>query len=635
MSDELLPYYNRELAFIRRLGAEFARSHPRIAGRLQLTPDAAQDPHVERLIEAFAYLNARTRHKLEDDFPEITDALLGVLYPHYQAPIPSMAVVQFVLDPGQGDLLAGHTLPSKTTLQTDPIDGQPCRFRTCYPTTIWPIELTAAQLQGQPFSAPKIDLPAEPDAVLRLQLQCYSKDVTFSQLKADSLRFFLNGQSQHVFPLYELIFNNTLGVALATSAGDKNPVPLQKSCIRPVGFESDQGMLPYTARSFLGYRLLSEYFAFPQKFLFFDVLLGDGADLNLKDLNPISQQDAGGRLEIYFYLNHTTVDLQQNVTADTFRLGCTPMVNLYEQRAEPIALSHTRTEYRVVPDARRPLAHEVYSIDRVTATSPDNEQVEHEPFYSFKHASDRRQGKAFWQAVRRSAGAGADRADGGTEVYLSLVDLEFSPSAPADWTLDVQTTCLSRDLPHRLPMGDGLPGFRLIQAAPVSSIRCMTGRPTPTLRPPRKHGAMWRLISHLSLNHLSLVDYEQGADALREILKLYDFADSAETRAMIDGILNVSSRRVVGRIPAGPRRQVAGQKPDQTRIGFCRGVETTIHFDEERFTGSGVYLFACVLERFLGLYCSVNSFSKLVATTNKREKELRKWSPRAGESVLL
>jgi len=380
-----------------------------------------------------------------------------------------------------------------------------------------------------------------------------------------------------------------------------------------VGFERDEGILPWPNRSFLGYRVLSEYFAFPQKFLFFDLVGLDKQILNR----------AGNRLELYLYLSRSSVDLEQNVAATTFQLGCTPVVNLYKQRAEPIALSHTQTEYRVAPDARRPLANEVYSIDRVTATSPDNEQVEYEPFYSFKHASDRLAQKTFWYAERRPAERCGGEPDQGTEVYLSLVDLGFEASSPGDWTLDVETTCLNRDLPYRLSWRQGQSGLRLTTGAPVSRIESVSGGPTRTLRPALKRGAAWRLISHLSLNHLSLTDEKEGADALREILTLYDFADSGETRAMIEGILSVRSRRVVGR--------VAGD----LRGGFCRGVEVTLHFDEDRFAGSGLFLFASVLERFLGLYCSVNSFSKLIAAANKREGELRRWPPRAAETVLL
>ena len=611
MSEELVPYYNRELSYIRRLGAEFAQAHPKIAARLVLGPHGTEDPHVERLIEAFAYLNARIRHKLDDDLPEITDAMLGVVYPHYQVPIPSMAVVQFVLDRGQADLVGGYAIPRESALEADWPDGEPCRFRTCYPVTLFPIEVASASLTGRPYSAPSVSGAGDAVAVLRIQLQCFSKDVVFAQLAAGALRFYLNGQSQHVFALYELLLNSTLAVAVASSPRDPQPVVLPPQSVRPVGFDRDEGMLPYSARSFLGYRLLTEYFTFPQKFLFFEL-----AGLGPKVLKST------GTLELFFYLNRSTLDLEQNVAADTFRLGCTPIVNLYGRRAEPIALTQTETEYRVVPNARHPLSSEIYSIDRVAATSPEGEQVDFQPFYSFKHAAAREGYKAFWHATRRPAADPGAKGDRGTEVWLSLVDLGFSPAAPPRWTLDVETTCLDRDRPSRLPFGEGQPVLRLTKGGPLARIACLT-RPTATLRPALKHGALWRLISHLSLNHLSLADSQEGADALREILKLYDFADSAETRAMIDGVLSVRTRRVAGRAAGEPRG------------GFCRGLEVTVLFDEERFAGSGVYLFACVLERFLGLYCSINSFSKLIATTNKREGDLRRWPARAGETVLL
>jgi type VI secretion system protein ImpG len=291
-------------------------------------------------------------------------------------------------------------------------------------------------------------------------------------------------------------------------------------------------------------------------------------------------------------------------------------VNLYRQRAEPISLSHHLSEYRVVPDARRPLVHEVYSIDRVSATSPDNETMEYDPFYSLKHHRDRQGEKRYWSARRQASDVAGD---GGTEVLISLVDLGFNPSAASGWTLEVETTCVNRDLPHRLNLNEGPSAFRLTGGGPIASIACLSGRATPTIRPPRKRGALWRLISHLSLNHWSLIDGKEGADGLREILSVYDFADSADTRSMIEGLLSVRSRRVAGRSGGG----------------FCRGLEVTIHLDEDRFAGQGIYLFAAVLERFLGLYCSLNSFSKLIVTTNRREGELRRWLPRAGETVLL
>ncbi len=612
MSDELLPYYNRELAFIRQMGAEFAQAHPKIAGRLRLGPEASKDPHVARLIEAFAYLNARTHHKLDDDFPEVSEALLGVLYPHYLTPTPSAAIVRFELDRQQGELTTGYRIPRGALIETEPIEGQPCRFRTCYPTTLWPIELKQAELRSAPFTAPAVRLKPPAVAVVRLQLDCLSDKVSFSKLPLGSLRFFLKGQSQYVYDLYELLLNNTVAVAVAGGPGDPQPHVLSRDCLQPVGLHRDEGLLDYLPRTFWGYRLLSEYFAFPEKFLFFDIT----------GLTPGVLSRLQRRMELFLYVNRHSPDLERNVNQDTFQMGCCPMVNLYRQRAEPITLSHTVTQYRVIPDARRPRSHEVYSVDRVVATSPDGREHEFLPFYSVKHARATQPQQQFWYASRRPAGYAAGQADYGTEVFLSLVDLEFRPSSPGDWTLDVETTCLNRDLPHRLPFGGGQPLLQLASGGPIARVACLTA-PTSTLRPALRHGTVWRLISHLSLNHLSLTDNVDGADALREILMLYDVADSPETRALIEGLVGVSCQRVVGR------------SGGSVSAGFCRGLEVTLKFDEEKYTGGGVFLFASVLERFLGLYVSINSFTRTIATTTKREEPLRQWPPRAGEQVLL
>ncbi|HZW29684.1 MAG TPA: type VI secretion system baseplate subunit TssF [Isosphaeraceae bacterium] len=612
MPDELLDYYNRELRFIRELANSFARSHPKIAERLRLSADdAADDPHVERLIEAFAYLTARIRLKLDDDLPEITESLLNLIYPHYLAPVPSMAIVQFQLDPEQVQLTKGHVIPRHTELQTELIEGKPCQFRTCYPVTLWPIELKQAGLAEAPFVAPETPYSGEATAVLRLSLASLTKEITFAAMGLDVLRLFLRGQPHNVHRLYELLLNHTIGVAVAGSARDPQPTLLERDCVRAVGFERDEGLLSYPARSFLGYRLLTEYFAFPQKFLFVDLVLPQRA---LADL--------GQQLEVYLFLNRSVPELVRTVTAQTFPLGCTPIINLFKQRAETISLTHTDFELPVVPDRRLPLAYEIYSIDRVVATPPQGSPVEYRPFFSVKHAVDRAAETRYWHATRRRAEESGVVGDSGTDVSIALVDLKFRPSAPANWTLDVETTCLNRDLPERLPFGGDQPRLEMTQGKGlVARIRCLTP-PTRTLRPELGHGAQWRLISHLALNHLSLVDDDQ-AESFREILKLYDFKDSEETRGQIDGLLSVRGRRVVGPVRTeGP-------------LAFCRGIEVTIRLDEDRFTGGGLFLFASVLERFLALYCTLNSFTKLIATVKGREGELRRWPPRMGENLLV
>ena len=373
MTDELLPYYQKELAFIRRMGAEFAEANPKIAGRLRMNDEGSDDPHVSRMIEAFAYLNARTRHKLEDDFPEITDSLLGVLYPHYQRPVPAMSVIQCVADPAQGQLTTGYEIPRGTPVETEPIDGEPCRFQTCYPVELWPFEVREAHLHGRPFQAPATRYSSTAAAVLHLVLECTTHEVNFRQFDLQRLRFFLKGQSQHTNAMYELLLNGAVEIALVASHLDRDPIVLRPECLRPVGFERDEGMLPYPARSFLGYRLLTEYFSFPEKFLFVDLV---GLERSL--LARLEK-----RLEIFVYLKRTSTDLEHHVDAEMFCQGCTPIVNLFKQRAEPLQLTQTETEYRIVPDARRPLAHEIYSIDRVTASSPDGEEVGFSRFIRF------------------------------------------------------------------------------------------------------------------------------------------------------------------------------------------------------------------------------------------------------------
>jgi type VI secretion system protein ImpG len=606
--DELRTYFEQELNFVRQMGAEFAKQHPKIAGRLLLEPNRCEDPHVERLIQAFALLAARIRYKLEDDFPQLTDALLEVLYPHYLAPLPSFSIAEFVCDPDQGKMTEGHTIDRGAVLNSKPVTGVPCRFRTCYPTTLWPLQVTSAR-----FDSPdRLNPPARAASVLRIELKCLAGTTLAELEKLDRLRFFLNGEGPLVHNLYELIFCNVRGVQVrALSDGkDARYVSLPPASLHEVGFGPEEGILPYSGRSFLGYRLLQEYFAYPEKFLFFDVV----------GLKPAVRAGLGAKFEILVFLD-LTPKIQQQVSGDTFRLGCSPIVNLYSKVSDPIRLDRSQIEYRVIPDVGRQNATEVYAIESVVSTSPAlPEPITFQPFYSYKHTADHDGHEAFWYA-RRTPSPRKD--DGGTDVHISMVDLNFRPSLPPVETLTIRATCTNRDLPGKLPLGrvGGLTGDLSLEGrAPLSRINCLI-KPTATLRPPLHRGAQWRLLSHLSLNYLSIC--EGGREALQEILRLYDFQGSAEIQHQIDGIIDVRSQRVVRR-PAG-----------MPWNGFCRGLETTIQFDETRYAGSGVFLFAAVLERFLGLYCSMNSFSQLVAVTTQREEPLKRWPPRAGNQILL
>jgi type VI secretion system protein ImpG len=600
MNDDILNYYEQELTFIREMGAEFARKYPKIAGRLLLEPDKCEDPHTERLIEAFAFLCGRIHKKIDDDFPEITESLLNIIYPHYINPIPSMSVVKF--ETIKTIPLSGYRIEKNTALYSKPVSGFPCQFTTSYPVTLWPIEVVSAGLRD-----PKKPVRNAQQALV-IQLKTFN-NLSFSQLAWDKLRFFLNGPGQHVFHLYELLFNNVchLECESINRQGRVEAISLSPEDIKPVGFSPDEGMLPYLQRSFPGYLLLFEYFCFPEKFLFLD----------LSGLGQIRHRDFNDTLDIWIYLNRTAKP-NLLINADTFCIHAAPVVNLFKRIAEPIRVEQKKTEYHVIPDIRRTEATEVFSIDRVIASSAITAEKEGDfkPFYSIRHHLDSEdvdnQG-AFWHYQRRPSGK---KGDDGTEVFLSFTDRNLKPADPAIEALTVHITCTNRDLPARLPFGDPSGDFEMEISAPVARINCLI-KPTPTRRPSLGGAMQWRLISHFSLNYLSIV--QGGEEAIKEILKLYDFDESPVTRQQINGIVSLQSQHVTKRV---------GQS-------FCRGVQVTIQLDEDKFVGTGLYLFACVLERFLGQYVSVNSFSQLIAKTLQKKEVLKKWPPRNGNRVLL
>jgi type VI secretion system protein ImpG len=612
MRDDLLEYYERELTYIRKMAVQFATKYPKIASRLQLEPDKCEDPHVERILEGFSFLAARIHLKIDDDFPEITEAMMSVVYPQFVRPIPSMSVVEFQPDPDKGKLTTGFPIARGSTLYSKPVNGVPCKFRTCYDTTLWPLAVTAAEWK----TPDRLSTPipgANASAALRLELQGLP-DVLLPKLGLDSLRFYLNGESGVVNTLYELLCANLLKVVIRDpSPGSRvRPLTLPASVLKPVGFDEDHGVLPYSSRSFLGYRLLQEYFTFPEKFLFLD----------LTGLEEVWSTGFKDRAEIIFLISNFEPDYQQRmelgVSSRTFRLGCCPIINLFEQTAEPILLSQRKHEYSIVPDVRRPNAVEVFSVDEVAILNPQTREIiNFEPFYSFRHGREKQD--TFWLANRRPS---LRPHDEGTEVYLSLCDLSQRPLFPESDALTVRLTCTNRDLPARLPFGNDDGDFELEANASLKRIVALH-KPTAPIRPPMGKAVMWRLISQLSLNYLSLVESGEGRHALQHILQLYNFTDSPVGRKIIEGVVDVQSERHFARVVS------------DTEISFARGTRVKMLLDEELFVGNGVYLFASVMEYFLGLYCSLNSFSQLVVSTKQRKEILREWPPRAGRKVLM
>ena len=606
MSDRLLPYYHRELHAVRTLAAGFARDHPKIAGRLRLTEEGSDDPHVGRLLEGAAFLAARVHQRLDDEFPELTDALLGVLYPHYLAPVPSASILQLACQAGQK--LPTHIPPGRL-FDTERVRGESCRFRTTSPVTLWPIELEAVRLSGLPLAAPANPLAERAQSVLRLTLRCLDPGMDFSTLGLDTLRFHIRAAPNVALPLYELLCGHTLSVALADTPDDAAPVLLPAQALSPAGFTAEDALLPWPARSFSGFRLLTEFFALPEKFLFFDI-----TRLEAKTLSG-----AGNRLEIFVYLARPMPELERIVRPETMALGCTPVVNLFPHRCEPVPLTHTTTEYRLEPDVRRPGALEIWQVDRVRETNGDGAFREWRPFYRLPGTAGRAEQAAGFYAIARRVSTSLP----GSDVFLAPFDTSFSADAPADAVLSIDATCTNRDLPTDLPFGNGRPGFNLVEGlSSITRITCLIA-PTSTLRPPLRAEGFWPLISHLSLGHLSVVGGDAAAAALREMLRLYDFRGTDETRLAIDALLAVYSTPGIARV-TGAR---AG--------AFCRGLDVTLEWDAKAWSTGGLYLMAAVLERFLALHATVNSFVRTKCVLRGRSGVVAAWPARAGAQVLL
>lgn len=598
-SEDFLEYYKRELTYLRRMGIEFAEQYPKVAGRLELGLDQCPDPHIERLIEAFAFLTARIQYNIEGEFPQFSTALLGILYPHLLNPVPPMSIARFEVDPTQGKFTTGHLIRKHTPLFAQTQAGEICRFRTCYPVTLWPVEVTYAGFE----STDQFDfLDNVPDVALVLRLRIASQGGPLSELELKRLRFYLNGDKMLVNSLYELLFCHVLHVAILPER-DKNPIFLPDESILPVGFGHDEEVLPYPPNAHPGYRLLQEYFTFPEKFQFLEIehLEAHTSD-NLFDILIMLDQMPGARL---------------SVDMNTFCLGCTPIVNLFRKTSDPIRLDERHGEYLLIPDKRRERTTEIHSILSVSATSNfGDESKTFEPFFSFNHHMEMTGHKAYWIGRKQSTG----REDlPGTEMLLSFVDLDFKASLPPTTTVFAHTLCTNRRLAEELPAGAIL---QIEETAPLSQVSTLT-KPTPQIESPLEGATLWRLISHLSLNYLSLSNGDESLKALREILRLYSFSEHASTYQQISGIREMSTQKVFRLIGSDAWR------------GFCRGIEITLVFDEHLYVGSSAFLLAAVLNCFFALYASVNSFTQLIIKSQQREGVWKKWQPMAGEQIVL
>jgi type VI secretion system protein ImpG len=612
--DQLLPYYESELAYLRRNLREFAERYPRIAGRLLISGEVCEDPHTERMIESFALLNARIARRLDDDYPEFTEALFEVLYPHYLRPFPSCSIAR--MDLGGATAQSGpSTIARGTQLNTRPVRGAACTFRTVYTVDVAPLALNAARFSAVIEAPDAAQLPGSASSCISLGLASTSEQGALEKSGMPTLRVFLDGEPSFCAALRDALFMRTVG-AWVEVEGSGVWRALPAIPVRPAGFEEDEALIDFPARSHAAYRLLTEYFCFPEKFNFVDI-----------DLVALASAVPPGTRAVTLHLALSGIRSDSNLarmlgtlSTNNVLLGCTPVINLFRQRGEPIRVTHTSASYPVLGDARRAWAYEVYAIESLTLVrqTPQGESlVSFRPFYALHHAQTPEDAGHYY-CVRRDE-ALADRSPG-FETQVAIVDIDFDPAEIETDTLNIELTCTNRDLPSNLSYGQ--PGGDLFLEG-GSSVRAISflRKPSSSCRFAHGRGAHWRLVSHLALNHLSLLD--AGVEAFREMLALYDLPRSPSSQRQIGGIKSIAQRPTTTWLDGNPF------------TCLVRGVEVKIGIDEEAFIGSGIHAFAEVIARFLALYVHANSFTQLVIVSHKTGEALLTCEPRSGDLRLL
>jgi type VI secretion system protein ImpG len=623
MDPGLLRRYNEELAHLREVGVEFARQFPKIAARLNLDGVEVADPYVERLLEGFAFMAARVQLKLEAEYPRFVQHLLEAVYPNALAPVPAMIIARIMPDLTDLNLAGGAVLPRGSALSSEP-RGQPtrCEFRTAHEVRLWPLEIVAAQYFSHAPDLPLAQLPVarQVKGGLRIRLRLHGSQ-RFNQLPLDVLNVHLSAPDETAYRLHELVFGAGLGT-LVHVPGTAAPGALLQwrpaESLRDVGYGDEQALLPETLRGFSGHRLLQEFAALPQRFLFFDV-----ADLaaRLRHVNA-------AEVELVLLFSRGEPALESLVDTSSLALFCTPAVNLFSKHLDRILPSAGTWEHHVVPDRTRPMDFEVHALESVegygSGTEPEQQFL---PLYTAHH-TESAEHAAYYTLRReprllspRQKEQGPRSSYVGTEVFLSLVDPQHAPYREELRQVAVAALVSNRDLPTLLSTEKE--AWRLEAPGPVRGVHCLRGPTRPVQRLPQGDVG-WALISQLTLNYLSIAGEEpqRAAAALRSLLRLQGPAQDDGWRRMAEGVLAVRAHQVTRRLPfAGP-------------LTFGTGVQIELEVDELAFQGRSAYLLGCVLDRFFTRQAGINSFTELLLRSAARGAIFH-GSPRIGAAPLL
>lgn len=587
--------YERELLYLRNAGAAFARANPTVAARLELSADQSPDPHVERLLEGFAFLAARLNRNIDDSVSSLAGNLLEQLCPHATRPFPSAAIARFQPEPDKIDLNSGYTVEQGSALFTDTADGASIYFRTTSALVLWPLAVGAVELLTDALEG--LSSHSGRRCVLALRLDCPAGFFARGPELA-KLRFHIKGGSDNAARLCDLLYGHTLEVRWRWPGAE--PVTLAGALPHFAGLERADALLPEREDTHPGLRLLLEYFAFPLKFQFFD--------LDCSGLGAVPDPAPGGStsVELLFVLGErpgTPLELEP----DALQLGCVPIINLFPRTSEPVRVSATQARYKLVADTFRERSTEIYSIEQLASSAPGEASQPLARYFAF-HGADAAAPRVYWHAQR---GAPFKPAFGGSDLQLSFVDPDFDPATPAVRTLVAKLLCTNRGLAQLLPAGAAL---QIEDAGAVAAIGLLH-KPSPQSHAAPDGAARWKLVSQLSLNHLSLVEGPLALASLKQLLTLNNLTASVLAEAQIDALARLSCQRVT--------RYVG----DDPWAGYRHGYLLTLRLGPRGMRGASAMLFGAVLHRFLAMYAGINTFVEL-SLEHDDGRELFRWAAR-------
>lgn len=605
---KLRTYYERELGTLQEFNREFAAEYPAQAQRLNMANGVVADPHIERFIQATALSNARIAQLIDDNDAKVTEAFLSVNYPHYLQPFPAAAIVCADRNSVPQTRSAPIHISRGSMMSARVKDAQVCKFRSTFDVSL--PSLSVASFAFKPIMDLPNTLPRHPDAIssLCIGIECAGSE-EMKQVKLDALRLFIDAEQSQCATIRDALFMHVQGAYLEV---DGFWVTLDRVPIIPVGFDAQDALIPYKATAHPAFRLLSEYFVFPEKFNFFDInwpTLAAHIPPSCRILN------------LHLALTGMPLDSPMArrlamVSSKNLVLGCTPVVNLFKRHAVPVQLVETETDYALVPDAAPANAYDIYSVDKVTMLQESHGGLtEFRPYYSMRHG-EAGGNRGRYYLVRRDPVRAVSHP--GYETRISLVDLTGDPVISSNASVSIELTCTNRDPSSLLHYGEAEGDLELEGAASGYPLRFLR---RPSMQYRFERDTHWRLMSLLSTGSASL--QESGLNGLKEVLTLYDLPQSAVTQRQIAGLMALEYRPATAWLRDGLH---------STPV---HGLEIRLAVDADAFAGTGLHLFSQVLDHFFGLLVRINCFSQLIVLSHLNGKELLRCPPRHGATRLI